>query len=206
MPQARRERVIMKKALVVDDAKNIRILLKTSLEMEGFDVIAVDNGEKAIEVFETEDLDIAFIDIKMSGLSGTEVLRKIRSKNINTPVIIMTAFATIKNAVECTKLGAVEYLQKPFTALKIKNILNEFFARPERSSDTADKKSDLDHISALIGDGHFEQAINLLKEELACDPTNPKTYMLLSKAYEGLGDGVNASKFLEAYNLFKNGI
>lgn len=113
----------MKKVLVVDDTKNIRMLLTTCLELEGFEVLAVDNGEKAIEIFETGNIDLAFVDVKMHGISGTEVLRTIRERNINTPVIIMTAFATIKNAVECTKMGAVEYLQKPFTALKIKNIL-----------------------------------------------------------------------------------
>lgn len=194
---------VMKKALVVDDAKNIRTLLKTSLEMEGFEVIAVDNGEKAVEVFEKEKLDIAFIDIKMSGMSGTEVLRKIRAGNINTPVIIMTAFATIKNAVECTRLGAVEYLQKPFTALKIKNVLTAFFSNTEKNPDSDKKQCGLDHISDLIDDNRFERAVELLKAELASDPSNPRTYLLLSKAYEGAGDASNASKFMEAYLLFK---
>lgn len=119
----------MKKVLVVDDTKNIRALLTTCLEMEGYEVLAADNGEKALEIFKTEKLDLAFIDIKMHGISGTEVLRSVRQQGIGTPVIIMTAFATIKNAVECTRLGAVEYLQKPFTATKIKNILRTLFEK-----------------------------------------------------------------------------
>jgi len=117
----------MKKVLVVDDTKNIRVLLTTCLEMEGFEVLSVDNGEKALEIFKNEKIDLAFLDIKMHGISGTEVLRTIREWGIGTPIIIMTAFATIKNAVECTKLGAVEYLQKPFTAQKIKNLIQTIF-------------------------------------------------------------------------------
>lgn len=114
-----------KKALIVDDTKNIRVLLTTCLELEGFDVLSAANGKDALEIFDRETIDLAFIDIKMPGISGTEVLRTIREKKIGTPVIIMTAFATIKNAVECTRMGAVEYLQKPFTATKIKHLLEE---------------------------------------------------------------------------------
>jgi two-component system, OmpR family, response regulator len=113
----------MKKVLIVDDTKNIRNLLTTCLELNGYTVSSAKNGMEALELISQEFFDIAFIDIKMPELSGTEVLRRIRAKGISIPVVIMTAFATVKNAVECTQLGAVAYLQKPFTADKVTDLL-----------------------------------------------------------------------------------
>ena len=61
----------------------------------------------------------------MPGISGTELLKNIKEERENCPVIIMTAFATVKNAIECTKLGALVYLQKPFSTDRINSVLAE---------------------------------------------------------------------------------
>jgi len=113
----------MKKALVVDDTKNIRKLLKTSLELNEYIVTEALNGLEALEILSREPFDLIFLDIKMPALSGTEVLKRIREDGIFSTVIIMTAFPTVKNAVDCTKLGAVEYLLKPFTTDKINSLI-----------------------------------------------------------------------------------
>ncbi len=115
----------MKKVLVVDDTKNIRTLLSIYLKLNGFEVLMASNGHEALSIIDTEALDLIFLDIKMPELSGTEVLKRIRAKGITAPVVIMTAFATVKNAVDCTKLGAITYLQKPFTTDKVKTILDD---------------------------------------------------------------------------------
>jgi len=115
----------MERVLVVDDTKNIRTLLSKCLELEGYQVETAADGKEAIGKIMAETYDLIFLDIKMPQFSGTEVLKKIRENGINTPVIIITAYATIKNAVECTKMGAVAYLQKPFTAEKVKKTLEE---------------------------------------------------------------------------------
>lgn len=115
----------MRKVLIVDDTKNIRVLLTKCLEMEGYEVKIANDGQKAVEMFLAESFDLAFLDIKMPHYSGTEGLKQIREKGITTPVIIITAYATVKNAVECTQMGAVAYLQKPFTAEKVRSKLNE---------------------------------------------------------------------------------
>lgn len=116
---------MMERVLVVDDTKNIRTLLSKCLELEGYEVETASDGKEAIGKIMGTPFDLIFLDIKMPQFSGTEVLKKIRENGINTPVIIITAYATIKNAVECTKMGAVAYLQKPFTAEKVKNTLKE---------------------------------------------------------------------------------
>ena len=117
----------MKTALIVDDTKNIRILLSHCLKDSGFTVHCASNGNEALELISTVYFDIAFIDIKMPIMSGTALLEQIRKDGYKFNIVIMTAFATIKNAVTTTKLGAVAYLQKPFTANTIHKILDEIF-------------------------------------------------------------------------------
>lgn len=121
----------MERVLVVDDTKNIRTLLSKCLELEGYSVETASDGKDAIRRILTEPFDLIFLDIKMPQFSGTEVLKQIRECGVDTPVVIITAYATIKNAVECTKLGAVAYLQKPFTAEKVKNTLKEILKEGE---------------------------------------------------------------------------
>ena len=105
----------MKRVLVIDDTKNIRNLLSTCLEIRGYNVITADNGVEALRIIKNKDvkINLIFLDIRMPGISGTELLKNIKEERENCPVIIMTAFATVKNAIECTKLGALVYLQKP---------------------------------------------------------------------------------------------
>lgn len=184
----------MKKALVVDDTKNIRKLLTTCLEINGFEVTSARDGFEAIKIFETSTFDIAFIDIKLPQLSGTEVLRRIRSNGINLPVVIMTAFASVKNAVECTKLGAVAYLQKPFTADRIKLVLREM----ENITATFDMKSYLSSCKILISSKQFDKAYSMLKNALSMDPKSSHVYKMLGLLYQSQNDKILADKF---YNI-----
>lgn len=188
----------MRRVLIVDDTKNIRMLLTTYFEVNGYEVLNAKNGQEALEIFNSDEIDIAFLDIKMPEISGTEVLRRIRENGINTPVVIMTAFATVKNAVECTKLGAVEYIQKPFTTDKIKHVLSEF----EKSSNENEKLHNLIRASInLIDENKNEEAIEYLKKSLSIQPQNGKVYFLLGKAYENLGNEKEANKFSSIADL-----
>ena len=114
----------MKKALIIDDTKNIRIMLQKCLELEGYNVTAATNGLEALNILQEESFNLIFLDIKMPEISGTEVLRKRRAMEFATPVIIITAYPTIKNAVDCTQMGAIAYLQKPFTIDRLKNTMD----------------------------------------------------------------------------------
>ena len=78
---------------MIDDTKNIRMLLTTCLELCGYDVVTAIDGLDALSVIKSENPDLIFLDIKLPEISGTEVLRRIRSTGIITPVVIMTAFA-----------------------------------------------------------------------------------------------------------------
>ena len=187
----------MSKFLVIDDTKNIRMLLKTCLEIEGHDVYIASDGNEALELMSSDKFDLIFMDIKMPKISGTEVLRKMRDLGISTPVIIMTAFGTVKNAVECTKLGAISYLQKPFTSEKVKNVLKETgFSNVIQEKESLSKFVE---IEASLKQDHYTQALELIKEEIGKDPLNPKIYKLLSKACLGLGNKNESIAFEELY-------
>lgn len=192
--------VFMKKALVVDDTKNIRTLLTTCLEINDYKVTTAKSGQEAIDLLKMEEFDLAFLDIKMPEISGTTVLKKMREMGIDIPVIIMTAYATVKNAIECTKLGAVAYLQKPFTAEKVKLVLNEFFST---DGSIGDLKDSLKHSRELIKDGKNGEAYEILKKGLSINPCCSEVYYLIGMVYEKNGDVKQAQKFYETAERFK---
>ncbi|KOA18181.1 sporulation initiation phosphotransferase F [Clostridium homopropionicum DSM 5847] len=189
----------MKKALVVDDTKSIRLLLTTCLETMGYEVSSAVNGEEALNLFQSTDYDIAFIDIKMPEISGTEVLRRIRSLGNQVPVVIMTAFGTVKNAVECTKLNAVAYLQKPFTADKIRAVLSEINTSRNNATEI---ESCLNKSKEYLELGRINEAYSLLKNVLSINPSCGECYKLIGKVHEIEGNLHEAKRFYDISNLF----
>lgn len=193
----------MKKVLVVDDTKNIRMLLEKTMQMEGFAVETASTGSEGLDKIRANSYDLIFLDIKLPEVSGTEVLRKIRAENINTPVIIITAYPTVKNAVDCVQLGAITYLQKPFTADRLKNILSQFNINvPDTNVEM--KPETKDKIKKAFEDSNFNLAVELLSGLLSKNPSDAKIYRALAKAYKGLGEDAKAEKFMKAYEIFKD--
>ncbi|MEX1310640.1 MAG: response regulator [Candidatus Sulfomarinibacteraceae bacterium] len=99
--------------LIVDDEERFLESISKSLELRDFNVIAVNRGEKAIEVAKQQDIDVALVDLKMPGISGEETLRQLKQENKWLEVVILTGHGAIQSAVDCTKIGAFSYLQKP---------------------------------------------------------------------------------------------
>jgi DNA-binding NtrC family response regulator len=194
----------VKRILVIDDTKNIRMLLTKCLEHEGYQVDTASDGQEALDMFSKGKYDLAFLDIKMSRLSGTEVLKSIREMGIETPVIIITAYATVKNAVECTKLGAVTYIQKPFTAEKIRAVLSELMNRNEDNVSLGQTERILEQSRELISTGAFADALGLLKAIIEKEIDNPEVYFLISKAYQGMGNKEKAERFYKTYLIFNS--
>ena len=102
------------RVLVVEDELTMRETVVTYLEEQGFPVTSVMSGEDGLETLRDGSYDIAVIDLKLPGIDGIEVLRRAHQANPDLPVIIMTAYATIENAVRAIKEGAYDYLVKPF--------------------------------------------------------------------------------------------
>jgi two-component system nitrogen regulation response regulator GlnG len=103
------------RVLVADDEASIRFVLREVLEEAQHEVVEVDSGDAALEALAAGDYAIAFLDIRMPGPSGLELLERLRAMGSHTAIVIITAQNTLENAVEAMKLGALDYLVKPFS-------------------------------------------------------------------------------------------
>ncbi|HEX9021783.1 MAG TPA: sigma-54 dependent transcriptional regulator [Nitrospirota bacterium] len=114
----------MGKILVVDDEQSMRDFLAIMLKKEGHEVVAAENGRDALKAVQAEIFDLVVTDVKMPGADGIEVLKTVKDVSPETVVIMITAFATAETAVEAMKLGAYDYIIKPFKIDEIKLIIS----------------------------------------------------------------------------------
>ena len=104
----------MARILIVDDQENARSMLAEMLRSEGYAVVQADGGEAACEMVTNGAYDLIITDLRMGDVGGLEVLHRTREASPTTPVIVMTAFGTIEDAVEAMRFGAQDFVQKPF--------------------------------------------------------------------------------------------
>jgi len=109
--------------LVVDDDDSIRFVLEKALNKEGYGVVVCDDGLKGLAELQKGGFDIAFMDIRMPGMDGLSVLGRMHEEGIGTSVIMMTAQGTMKTAIEAMKLGAYDYITKPFDVDEVKLLI-----------------------------------------------------------------------------------
>ena len=159
------------KILVVDDEENIRKSLKMILEYEGYSFLEAADGEEALDIIEeTVGLDLVLLDIKLPGRDGLEVLAELKEKPYRPEVVMISGHGTIKTAVDATKLGAFDFLEKPLhrerVLLSIRNALNQ--SKLLRECQDLRKKSDKRY--ELIGNHLLMK--KLWKEIIKISPTN----------------------------------
>ncbi len=107
------------KILIVDDEQSIRFVLREALEAEGHSVEEAEDGDRGLEKLKSGHFDVAFLDIRMPGLTGLELLDQLRASGSETAAVIITAESTMENAVEAMKRGALDYLVKPFSLAEV---------------------------------------------------------------------------------------
>jgi DNA-binding NtrC family response regulator len=117
--------VEIKKVLIVDDAPVVRNAIQRALDKKGIATTLAASGNDAIKIMDNQSFDLALVDIRMPGMNGVLLLKKIRAKYPETSVIMITGYPTIESAVHCTKLGAVDYLVKPFKIDELNTILDK---------------------------------------------------------------------------------
>lgn len=132
-----------KKILVVDDEKNICWVLKRLFTSKDFIVDEAYTGKEALEKIASQNYDLIFMDIIMPDILGLDVLNQIKASNVQTPVIVMTAQSTMKNAVEAMKRGAFEYITKPFDISAIEKLADKAIKSYEQtfSAKSGEKKA-----------------------------------------------------------------
>ncbi len=159
------------KILVVDDEENIRKSLKMILEYEGYNFLEAADGEEALNTLEeTVGLDLVLLDVKLPGKDGLEVLEELKKKPYSPEVIMVSGHGTIKTAVEATKLGAFDFLEKPLhrerVLLGIRNALNQ----NKLLRECQDLRTKAEKRYELVGN-HLSMK-NLWNEILKTAPTN----------------------------------
>src|SRR6266699_3487535 len=105
----------MSRILVADDEPGLREFLADTLALDDHVVVSAPDGKAAAKLLDERGFDLLITDLKMPGLDGMALLRKVRAEQPELEVIVMTAHGTVDNAVEAMKLGAFEYLQKPLS-------------------------------------------------------------------------------------------
>ena len=120
-----------KHVLVVDDETNMRRVLEIMLQRMGYRTDSVENGVAALEFLDTRDTDLVISDLKMPVLGGLGLLEKLRAGGNDVPVIVITAHGTVESAVEAMKLGAFDYLLRPFDVDALNLAIRRVFAAGE---------------------------------------------------------------------------
>ena len=118
--------------LVVDDELVVRDSIKEWLEDEGFRVDMAESGAEALDKLARQDFSMMLLDVKMPGMDGVEVFRHAKEMRPDLPVAMMTAYATVENAVEAMKLGAIDYLMKPFDIEALVSMVVQRFRSVQR--------------------------------------------------------------------------
>jgi len=133
----------MRTILVIDDERSMREFLSIMLEREGYSVVTKDNGNDALEFISKNKYDLIITDIKMPKMSGIDILRESMALHPNTPVIMITAFASTEVAVEAMKLGAYDYITKPFNVDEIKIIIKNAIEKKSLFDENISLKEEL---------------------------------------------------------------
>jgi NtrC-family two-component system response regulator AlgB len=129
--------------LIIDDEKNIRTTLTVCLEGMGCQVTAVPSGQAALAALGRQTFDLAFLDLRLGGTNGLDLLPQLLCENPNLAVVVITAYATFDTAVEAVKRGATDYLPKPFTPAQIRHFIEQFKERRTLTARVRDLENQL---------------------------------------------------------------
>jgi two-component system, NtrC family, response regulator AtoC len=115
--------MVLNSILIVDDQKLIRDSLKSALNNEGYRVLIAETGKEGLSFFKKENIDLVLLDIRLPDSNGIDVLKQMKAVNVDVIVVMMTGYGTIENAVTAMKLGAFDYISKPFKTKHISTII-----------------------------------------------------------------------------------
>jgi two-component system response regulator AtoC len=131
------------KILIADDDKNLRKVLLNELSYEGYEADETENGIKAMDLVEKNEYDVLLLDLNMPRKSGMDVLKEIKDLDIPTEVIILTAHATVSTAVDAMKLGAYDFLTKPFQMEELTAIIEKAYEKKKLVNENLRLKSQI---------------------------------------------------------------
>ena len=115
--------------LIVDDEPNVRLMYRASLAGQGYVLTEASSAEAAVEEFEDHQFTAAILDLRMPGMDGFELLEKMQGRGITTPVVFVTAFGDVPNAVRAMRMGAIDFLPKPPTPDQLRDVVRDIVTR-----------------------------------------------------------------------------
>jgi len=149
------------KVLIVDDAPDTLDIIQKLLSFEGYEVILASTGEEGVKKVKEEKPDVVLMDISLPGIDGTEALKRIRTINPIQSVIMLTAFATVENAIQALKDGASDFVKKPFENEHLIHIVNQALEKSrtltekENLEEEVRRLSITDDLTGLYNHRHF---------------------------------------------------
>ncbi|NWG03217.1 MAG: diguanylate cyclase [Syntrophaceae bacterium] len=155
------------KVLIVDDAPDTLEIIQKLLYYEGYEVLVASSGEEGIKKVEQEKPDVVLMDINLPGIDGTEALKRIRLINPIQCVIILTAFATVDNAIQALKEGASDFVKKPFENEHLIHIVNQGLEKfrtlkeKEKLEEDVKRLSITDDLTGLFNHRHFYEKLEI---------------------------------------------
>ena len=181
--------------LIVDDEKNIRLTVSYTLQPLGYEVETAVNGEEALHKLKEANYSLILLDLRMPGMDGLQLLRHIARDHSDMPVAIITAHGTIENAVEAMKLGAIDFIRKPFTPAELRQLVTTILERRQlREAAQEDYEGLLTLIKHLITVRQFDEANRCAREAIGRDPSRPEAFNLLGVLHKLLGHEGDAQK------------
>ena len=163
----------MDRVLIVDDEKGMRDFLSILLKKEGYAVAQSESADRAAEQIGKGEFDLIISDISMPGKSGLEVLKQTKAANPDTPVILITAYASTESAIEALKLGAYDYIVKPFDVEELKAVVRNALEKRRLEHENRALKRELKEklrFDEMVGDGPRMREVFDLIAKIA--PTN----------------------------------
>ena len=154
----------------------MREFLEIMLTKEGYQVVTAESGERACDILDHEDFQLVVTDIRMDGMDGIGVLKKVKAINSDTPVVMISAFSSAENAVEAMREGAFDYVPKPFKVKDLKRVVKEALksAMAPRQEETVSEKKL--HFGNLIGESPQMKKVYDLIRRVAPSRTNILIY------------------------------
>ena len=185
--------------LIVDDEKNIRLTVSATLKSMKCETDVAVNGEEALAKIAQKEYDLILLDIKMPGMDGMTALERIRKITPDVSVMMITAHGTVANAVDAMKLGAVDFLQKPFTPDEIRQAVSLVLDRrilDEKRVAEYDEFMEL--AKKYVERRDFLTAAECVRKAIAISPTRPEAFNFLGALTEIRGDVPEAQKLYRA--------
>ncbi|MCB0164004.1 MAG: response regulator [Anaerolineae bacterium] len=182
--------------LIVDDEEAIRQTAAQALAPLGYDLISAVDGREALDKLEENRIGLVLLDLRMSGLDGLETLRHMAKFRPEVRVILMSGHGTIDSAVEALKLGAVDFIAKPFSALELRDLVLKIIDR--QAGEAAQASAYEKHLAltrCCLTEHHLAAAKEHTKQAIGLDPSRPEAFNLFGVLHELTGNRTDALKY-----------